>query len=100
VIVLVRLVREVFEKGGVGDDLPTLTLSAEDVGDGMSIVQLIVKSGLAGSGKEAKRLISENGAKLNDKPLTEAGLMVDAAMLAEPIKLSAGKKRHALVQLG
>jgi len=92
--------REVFEKGGVGDDLPTLTLSAEDIGDGISIVQLIVKSGLAGSGKEAKRLITENGARYNDEPLTDAGLMVDAATLATPIKLSAGKKRHALVQLG
>ncbi|MEH6506927.1 MAG: tyrosine--tRNA ligase [Sulfitobacter litoralis] len=92
--------REVFEKGGVGDDLPTLTLSAADIGDGISIVQLIVKSGLAGSGKEAKRLITENGARYNDEPLTDAGLMVDAATLAKPIKLSAGKKRHALVQLG
>ena len=92
--------REVFEKGGVGDDLPTLTLTAADIGDGISIVQLIVKSGLAGSGKEAKRLITENGARYNDEPLTDAGLMVDAATLATPIKLSAGKKRHALVQLG
>ncbi|MGJ8627771.1 MAG: tyrosine--tRNA ligase [Sulfitobacter sp.] len=92
--------REVFEKGGVGDDLPTLTLSAAEVGDGISIVQLLVKSGLAGSGKEAKRLISENGARMNDDPLSDAGLMVDAAALATPIKLSAGKKRHALVQLG
>ena len=92
--------REVFEKGGVGDDLPTLTLSAEDVGDGISIVQLLVKSGLAGSGKEAKRLISENGAKINDEPLAEAGMMIDTAALATPIKLSAGKKRHALVQIG
>ena len=92
--------REVFEKGGIGDDLPTLTLSAEDVGDGISIVQLLVKSGLAGSGKEAKRLISENGAKINDEPLAEAGMMIDAAALATPIKLSAGKKRHALVQIG
>ena len=91
--------REVFEKGGVGGDLPTLTLSSDDVGDGISIVQLIVKSGLAKTGKEAKRLISENGAKLDDAPLTNAGLMVDAAALASPIKLSAGKKRHALVQL-
>lgn len=92
--------REVFEKGGVGDDLPTLTLSATDIGDGISIVQLIVKSGLAGSGKEAKRLITDNGARLNDAPLTNAGMMIDAAALASPIKLSAGKKRHALVQLG
>ncbi len=92
--------REVFEKGGVGDDLPTLTLSAADVGDGISIVQLIVKSGLAGSGKEAKRLIAENGARIDDQPLTDAGMMLDAAALASPIKLSAGKKRHTLVQVG
>ncbi|MGJ8546710.1 MAG: tyrosine--tRNA ligase [Sulfitobacter sp.] len=92
--------REVFEKGGIGDDLPTLTLSAADIGEGISIVQLIVKSGLAASGKEAKRLISENGARLDDAPLSDAGLMLDAAALAKPIKLSAGKKRHALVQIG
>ncbi|MBY6055045.1 tyrosine--tRNA ligase [Leisingera daeponensis] len=91
--------REVFEKGGVGDDLPTLTLSSADLGDGISIVQLIVKSGLAKSGKDAKRLIAENGAKLDDQPLTDAGLMIDAGALSSPIKLSAGKKRHALVQL-
>ena len=91
--------REVFEKGGVGDDLPTLELSAEELGDGISIVQLIVKSGLAKSGKEAKRLISENGAKLDDAPLSDAGMMIDAAALANPIKLSAGKKRHSLVKL-
>ena len=92
--------REVFEKGGVGDDLPTLTLSAADVGDGVSIVQLLVKSGLAGSGKEAKRLIAENGARIDDQPLTDAGMMLDAGALSSPIKLSAGKKRHALVQIG
>ena len=92
--------REVFEKGGVGDDLPTLTLTADDVSDGISVVQLIVRSGLAGSGKEAKRLIADNGAKMNDEALTDAGMVLQAADLVTPIKLSAGKKRHALVQLG
>ena len=92
--------REVFEKGGVGDELPTLALSAAEVGEGISVIQLIVRSGLAKSGKEAKRLISDNGARIDDKPLTDAGMMLDAAALASPIKLSAGKKRHALVTLG
>ena len=91
--------REVFEKGGTGDDLPTIALTAEDIGDGISIVQLIVKSGLVKSGKEAKRLIAENGAKVNDEALSSPGLMVSAADLAQPMKLSAGKKRHALVTL-
>ena len=92
--------RDVFENGGVGDDLPTLTLAASDLADGISIVQLLVKSGLAGSGKEAKRLIAEDGAKLNDAPLNDASLVLRAADLVEPIKLSKGKKKHALVQLG
>jgi tyrosyl-tRNA synthetase len=96
----VATAREVFEKGGIGDDLPTIALTSDEIGDGISIVQLIVKSGLAKSGKEAKRLIAENGAKLDDAPLTDAGLMIDAGALAHPIKLSAGKKRHALVKLG
>ncbi|MCA1776652.1 MAG: tyrosine--tRNA ligase [Paracoccaceae bacterium] len=92
--------KEVFEMGGVGEDLPTLTLTAAEIGDGISIVQLITRAGLAASGKEAKRLIAENGARMNDAPLTDAGTMVGPADLAQPIKLSAGKKRHALVQLG
>ena len=91
--------RAVFEKGGIGDDLPTLTLSSEDVGDGISIVQLLVKSGLANTGKEAKRLIAEDGAKLNDAPLADAGLVLQLADLTEPIKLSKGKKKHTLVQV-
>lgn len=91
--------KEVFEKGGVGGDLPTLTLSAEEVGDGISIVQLIVKSGLTKTGKEAKRLIAENGAKMNDAAIDGAGLVLTAGDLTTPVKLSAGKKRHALVKI-
>ena len=89
--------REVFEKGGIGEDLPTFLLSAEDVGEGISVVQLIVKAGLVSSGKEAKRLIAENGAKLNDAPLSDAGQLIDLDTLKGTVKLSAGKKRHALV---
>ncbi|MCV2875377.1 tyrosine--tRNA ligase [Rhodobacteraceae bacterium XHP0102] len=91
--------RAVFEKGGTGDDLPRLTLSADDIGEGISIAQLITRTGLAASGKEAKRLIAEGGARMNDAAVTDAGLMITANDLAQPMKLSAGKKRHALVVL-
>jgi len=91
--------REVFEHGGAGEELPTLTLTAAELGDGISVAQLVTRSGLAASGKEAKRLIAEGGARMNDAPLTDAGLMIGAADLAQPLKLSAGKKRHALVML-
>ncbi|THD73447.1 tyrosine--tRNA ligase [Thalassobius vesicularis] len=91
--------REVFEKGGAGDDLPTVEIPRAELGDGLSIVQALVRSGLAKSGKDAKRLIAEGGARIDDEPLTDAGLMLDAGALSSPVKLSAGKKRHALVKL-
>ena len=91
--------RDVFEKGGTGEELPTLKLSNEDVGDGISIVQLLIKTGLASSGKEAKRLISEDGAKLNDVALSNAGLILGINDFKTPVKLSKGKKKHALIKL-
>lgn len=91
--------REVFEKGGVGDDLPTLHVTAEEVGDGISLAQLFVRTGLSKSGKEAKRLIAEGGARLNDEIVSDAGTILGAGHFAETLKLTAGKKRHALVIL-
>ncbi|GHC46130.1 tyrosine--tRNA ligase [Neogemmobacter tilapiae] len=92
--------REVFEKGGVGEDLPRVTLTVADVADGISLAQLFVRAGLTASGKEAKRLITEGGARVNDEVATDAGQVIRASALAEPMKLTAGRKRHALVVLG
>ena len=93
--------RETFEVGGAGADLPTITLETRDFSEsGISIAQLFVRSGLAGSGKEARRLIEGGGAKVNDEAASDPGRMIVPDELSEPLKLSAGKKRHALVRLG
>jgi tyrosyl-tRNA synthetase len=91
--------REVFERGGAGQELPRLELGAGDVADGISVAQLFVRSGLAKSGKDAKRLIAEGGARIEDEAVTDPGRILDADALSAPLKLSAGKKRHALVVL-
>jgi tyrosyl-tRNA synthetase len=90
--------REVFEKGGVGDDLPTITLSRTDIGEGISNTALFVMAGLAGSGKEAKRLVAGGGAKINDEAVTDIA-MLSVDDIAPGLKLSAGRKKHALVAL-
>ena len=86
---------QVFEQGGVGDDLPHFAVTDAELAAGTGIVQLIVRAGLAASGKDAKRLIAEGGARLNDVVVMDAGLRVAAADL--PLKLTAGKKRHAMI---
>ena len=91
--------REVFERGGAGEDLPTLTLTRDELGAGLSIAQAFARAGLAASGKEARRLIEGGGARLDDAPVSDPGLMLTEERLGAPLKLSAGRKRHALVRL-
>ncbi|MEL6585882.1 MAG: tyrosine--tRNA ligase [Pseudomonadota bacterium] len=90
--------RDVFENGGAGEDLPTMSVTPEEASGGISIVQLFVRAGLVKSGKEAKRLIAEGGARMNDAAVDNPGLVLDGAAFDTPVKLSAGKKRHALVK--
>ena len=92
--------REVFEKGGIGGELPTVALSADEAAEGVSLAQLFVRAGLAKSGKDAKRLIAEGGARVNDADATDPGRIIRGEDLGEPLKLTAGRKRHALITLG
>ncbi|MEM8596604.1 MAG: tyrosine--tRNA ligase [Pseudomonadota bacterium] len=83
--------------GGAGADLPVVAFEASDLP--ISAAQLFVRAGLASSGKEAKRLIEGGGAKLGDRALNDPAEMLGPEVMAEPIRLSAGKKRHALARL-
>jgi len=82
--------RTTFEQGGAGEDLPTLS-----VGDGMNIAHALTALGFTPSNKEAKRKIAEGAVRLNDQPVSDPALIVEVP--GEPVKLSLGKKRHALL---
>ena len=92
--------RKTFEQGGVGDDLPTINVTADRLNAGVTVVDLLVEAGLAASKGEAKRLIEGGGAKFNDQAVTTLTHTVGTAdMTADGyIKLSAGKKKHALIR--
>ena len=92
--------REVFERGGLGEDLPRVSVTVAEVAEGLTMAQLFVRAGLAASGKDAKRLILEGGARVNDEVVLDASLKLHPSQLAEPLKLTAGKKRHAIVEFG
>ena len=65
----------------------------------MPAFELFARAGLASSNAEARRLIKGGGARVNDKPVPGEMHPVTLADLDEGrIKLSAGRKRHALVR--
>ncbi|MFN3701012.1 MAG: tyrosine--tRNA ligase [Alphaproteobacteria bacterium] len=93
--------RKVFEQGGVGDDLPIITIDGARLSSGVPVIDLLVESGLAASKGEARRLIQGGGAKLNDNKIeSDSATASNDDLTAEGhIKLSAGKKKHALVKI-
>ncbi len=93
--------RKVFEQGGVGGDLPSISIDSARLKSGINIVDLLVEAGLAASKGEAKRLIEGGGAKLNDNKIEKPDQSASASDLTGEgyIKLSAGKKKHALVKI-
>ena len=64
------------------------------------ILNLAVASGLAASNSEARKLITNNGLKLNDMAVSDPRLIVDVSALNPDgvLKLSSGKKKHVLVK--
>ncbi len=91
--------RRTFAEGGIGDDLPCISLKREELIEGLPAFVLFTRAGLAKSNSEARRLIKSGGAKLNDEKINEELAQITATDVDQDgvIKLSAGKKRHALL---
>ena len=77
---------------GSGDsaDMPSTTFKAEELTDNkIGILELLVKTGLAPSNSEGRRLVTQNGIAVNDVKFTDPKGMVD---LSEPVIIKKGKK--------
>src|SRR4051794_4366589 len=85
-----RTAADTFGAGGLGGDLPTLSL-----GEGMNIAHALTALGFTSSNGEAKRKIAEGAVRLADAVVSDPGLVITAK--DEPIKLSLGRKRHGLL---
>ena len=80
--------------------LPTIEISRARLDEGVPVYDLLREAGLAKSNSEARRLIRGGGARVNDTPVRdETGTVGPGDLTTEgTIKLSAGRKRHALVR--
>lgn len=93
--------RVTFEQKSTGDDLPTHLISNEQLSTGVGILEIFVNAGLSTSKKEVRRLIQQGGAKINDKQIQDENYIFskESFQNKDQLKLSAGKKRHAILKL-
>ncbi|UOM34543.1 tyrosine--tRNA ligase [Acuticoccus sp. I52.16.1] len=88
-----------FEAGGIAEGLPTVDVSQAELAEGVGVLAAFVRSGLAASNSEARRAIQGGGARVNDDKLTDDKRLLGTADVVDGvIKLSLGKKKHALLR--
>ena len=95
-----RTAQQTFSGSGVSEGLPQETIGADEA-DGIGIIAALVKVGFAKSNGEARRLIRGGGARLNDAAVNDEDFQLGAEDFIDcRSKISAGKKRHALLVIG
>lgn len=93
--------QQTFEEGGVGKALPEITVAMQELHAGIPAFRLFHMAGLAESGGDAKRLLKGGGGKMNDDIIQDPMLLIlpQHVTREHTIKLSSGKKKHAVVKI-
>ena len=86
--------RALFGGGADSADMPSTSLSADDFADGkISVIDILVKAGLAKSKSEARRLIEQGGVSVNDEKVKNLDFSLSAdEIAADPAIIKKGKK--------
>ena len=98
-----KTAQSTFEQGGSGSMLPTKYIQQKQLDQGMPAFQLfsLKELKLCQSSGESRRLIRGSGARINGKIISNEMQNVTTNDLDSNgiIKLSAGKKRHAIIKV-
>ena len=92
--------RKTFEEGALSDGLPSVDVPSAELAQGIGILALFVRSGLAASNGEARRHVQGGAVRVNDQPVAdEKRLVSDGDCNSDGVvKLSLGKKKHILIR--
>jgi len=79
----------VFQKGDLPKDMPEYQLSGQE-----NIVEILVKNNLAKSRSQARRLIEQQGVKIDGETVTDVNLVVDRSCI-----LQCGKRHYLRIKM-
>jgi tyrosyl-tRNA synthetase len=89
-----------FNDNSMGESLPSISISEEELKKRMNVIDLIALSKLESSKSQIRRLIKGNGIRINNQVVTDEKLIIARDLFQNNlIKLSLGKKRHIKIKL-
>ncbi|QOR35566.1 tyrosine--tRNA ligase [Clostridium sp. 'deep sea'] len=92
--------KALFSKGTNMTDVPNTEISTLEINEGISLLDLLLKTGLVATKSEARRLIKQNGISVNDKKVSDPFRVVNTADFNDnTLMLRKGKKVYHQVRL-
>ncbi len=91
----------IFSGGSDTSNMPSETVSAADLGDGMNVLDLLLQVNLIPSKGEGRRLIQQNGLSINGEKVTAVDMMVTPDLFKDgELVIKKGKKTFLKLILG
>ena len=85
--------------GGSGEQdksaIPSSEVASADIEKGINVLDLYAMTSLCSSKGEARRLVTQGGATVSDKKISDVDAVIDSSFVVDgEIMMKAGKKRH------
>jgi len=90
-----------FKDKSVGKDLPMVKIKKNEVANGINILDLVLLTKLGNSKGEVRRMIKNNGLKINNETIVDEAKIFYADNFDQNnnIKVSHGKKQHVIIKI-
>ena len=92
--------RSLFSGGADSENIPTTELSKNELGDGYSVIDLMIKAGLIKTKSEGRRLIEQSGVSINEEIVNDVKAVVsESDFKDEKLMIKKGKKVYHRIKL-
>ena len=93
--------QKTFGDKSIGKNLPTIKIKRNIITIGVNILDLVLQTKLANSKGEIRRMIKNNGLKINNEVVTDETKKIDQNNFDQNnnMKVSHGKKQHVIVKI-
>jgi tyrosyl-tRNA synthetase len=95
-----HLAEALFGKGGSTENMPTTEITTQEIGNGINILDLLLKTGLVPSKGEGRRLIQQGGININDSRVDAPEFTINEShFVGNEMIIKKGKKTYHKVVL-
>ena len=93
--------KKTFKDRSVGKDLPTVQIKKSEMINGINILDLVILTKLGNSKSEVRRMIKNNGLKINNETISDETKIFYEDSFDENncMKVSHGKKQHVIIKI-